>query len=65
MKAFLSGASGNGPAVDFEEHLKSLLQDDPLAMAEFEKLTKDVPGEILQPYMTSYPIWQGKTRYLG
>ena len=43
MKAFLSGAAG-GPAVDFEEHLKSLLQDDPLAMAEFEKLTKSAPA---------------------
>ena len=35
---------GNGSAQEFEEHLKSLLQDDPVAMAEFEKLTAAAPG---------------------
>ena len=44
LKALLGGAGTDGGAGDIEEHLKSLLKDDPVAMAEFEKLTSAMPG---------------------
>ncbi|XP_067945245.1 peroxisomal biogenesis factor 19-like [Watersipora subatra] len=44
LQALLGGAmSASGPA-ELEEHFKTLLQDDPVAMAEFEKLNATMSG---------------------
>lgn len=56
MKALFSGGPGAG-AGDFEQHLKSLLQDDPQAMAEFEKLTKEGPGKY-HHIVTIFAVFQ-------
>lgn len=44
VRTLLGGVMGGDDSAEFEDHLKTLLQDDPLAMAEFEKLTKPATG---------------------